>query len=1493
MDDDLTTLPELSLPIILQTIKARFARNCIFTNVSEIVISVNPFQYLDNVLGEGIIRQFHVDKSQAEIASYPPHLYSLARAAFRGAVGAGPHPAKNQSVLISGESGAGKTEATKLCLRYFASMSATRGGGAVNNNNNSGNNNNNNTSGNNNLGIPSDAKEGSVNTDEDSLEHKLMNANPILEALGNAKTLRNDNSSRFGKWVSLQLNGKGMIVGGSITKYLLEESRVVNVGPGERNYHIFYQVCKKFGADPSKFRYLASSCVESADVDDTQDFETVMDALRSIGMVHEDRQTLCNTVWGILHLGDIKFDKTDGADSSLAKDELSQKALKRAAEFLVGSVNEEAFSKLLLKQVVQAGHETVITPRTEEQARTTRDSIAKMLYARLFDYTVWKINGAIELAQASGQKVATSIGILDIFGFESFEINSFEQLCINYANEKLQLFFIDYLTTAELALYQAEGLDVGKMPHTFTNNQPCVDLLEKPNGVFSLIGDEVRSRTGNDMEFLSKLYREHAKHPCFEKPRVGGKGVFSVKHYAQLVEYTVTGFIDKNKSKVGEDVIAFFTQSQIPMIQSMVNLFEMPSVILSLSPSSHTRRVTSRGEQQASMTRANKHASLGHAFKAQLSDLVVSIESTKAHFIRCIKPNSTRGPQVLEEKMVERQLLTSGMVDAVTIRQLGYSDRLSYALFLRRYAPLVASFFAPLSTKLEWKKVQNGTEQEKVRTILQLLPASTTKHWQLGLSRVFYRLPVLLELEKSREMIRNNAAIALQRRVRGEMARRDFEVLMQVWEDLVVFVSQKRWEEVPAALEVAREVGFSSKQLQKFQSEWEAARNLKQAVLTIVQALMFACTPTLPQNKWFRDRVNGLESAAEQVTARKLRPNESLSKLVAMTQELYKLLATLWTVCTNQQMDASAGPKRAKDTILAACRDATVKRDMMCKDVGVWLKSLEVESVLEVQALLALLSSSPAGAGAIEKYPEIQSLCVRIDSLDQHFKESVTKLEGSVASVLGCDIKTIESWLAALTEKELGIPSEYFVNGGLEAIRAPLVQRLEVFHAEQRAREQAIEDQLKKEAAAAEAKAAAARLEPTPLPEHVLKPKLAGSRRKPQQMKSFPPSASASSSSFSDDRMSTSFPLENSAEGEGEDNISSSEDARSEQQQQEELSSKNFITIDPATAATSASSSSTSASTSASGPTPAAISAMILSAPSMFVPDLDSPRVSYKISPSCSSSSETATFSSATAAKNNDNNTATASAITSATATTDTNNSSGRSGSAELVLIVDPEVPSLNRMTSDGSEVKSGGESDSDESDRSGHLSENPTGFSSLLPVFHSLGTRLDRTSLPGPGTLGVVVHSCANLIFFATNFFVSVTYCHAKKTEKGTVPRLKKKRTGIIKRGAKVLTWNESLEFTSRDPSTDWIRLAVKEKGKERSHSKCLGEVRFRVSEIALMAHQSLGNRAGNSQLHRVWQLRGSVQGEITLTFSFVENYWAKEKMKKIQEKRARRKAA
>lgn len=396
---------------------------------------------------------------------------------------------------------------------------------------------------------------------DDTIEEKLMNANVVLEALGNAKTCRNDNSSRFGKWTSLQLNSRGVIIGGQVTQYLLEESRVVAAGPGERNYHIFYQACSILdGYDPGQFNYLnRTGCLSVEGMCDRRSYGDLVDSFRSIGVSREDRNSIFEIIKGILHLGQLEFIEGDGEETKcrLKDTESIARSLEFAGCVLFGSGETDeargaagaALRHILSNQKMSMGRETLLVPRTPEQAMATRDSIAKLVYSKLFSYTVQRINDATRAKSRAADgdggdrqesaSVAATIGVLDIFGFEAFDVNSFEQLCINYANEKLQLFFINFLTKEELAVYAREDISVGQVD--VASNQPCVQLLEQPGGVFSILNDEVKKRNGSDAGFLEKLYQAQSSHAYFEKPRMGGRQVFTIKHYAENVEYVSDG----------------------------------------------------------------------------------------------------------------------------------------------------------------------------------------------------------------------------------------------------------------------------------------------------------------------------------------------------------------------------------------------------------------------------------------------------------------------------------------------------------------------------------------------------------------------------------------------------------------------------------------------------------------------------------------------------------------------------------------------------------------------------------------------------------------------------------------------------------------------------------------------------------------------------------------------------------------------------------------
>ncbi len=459
-------MPKLTKELMNGNVKKRFERDAVYTNVSDVLIAINPFQKLDHVMGPHVTDAYHYTKSDDDIRRMAPHIYVLARRAFIGAIGLGREPPLNQSILISGESGAGKTESTKLCIRYLATMS--------------------------NL-IKSRTRGGAVDDqdDEEVVENKLVAANPLLEAFGNAKTLRNDNSSRFGKWLSLQFSHEGVIIGGRVRQYLLEESRVVFQLPMERNFNIFYQVC--LGTDagvPDDFTLLnKSGCTTINNVNDKDEYYILTDAMRALGVDIPTRQDIFSVIRSILWLGNVEY-KAGAANATI--DAKSAKAMKECADLLFESKGIETLTEILTLKAITVGKETTKSPRTLEAASALKDSICKALYGQLFVWAVLRLNVALAAPAESGnKKKKITIGILDIFGFETFAVNGFEQLCINYANEKLQKHFLSVMIQEEMKMYEREGLNVSSM--TMSDNGACVDLLEKkPNGVFPLLADELK-----------------------------------------------------------------------------------------------------------------------------------------------------------------------------------------------------------------------------------------------------------------------------------------------------------------------------------------------------------------------------------------------------------------------------------------------------------------------------------------------------------------------------------------------------------------------------------------------------------------------------------------------------------------------------------------------------------------------------------------------------------------------------------------------------------------------------------------------------------------------------------------------------------------------------------------------------------------------------------------------------------------------------------------
>ncbi|KAM7498760.1 hypothetical protein LguiA_023174 [Lonicera macranthoides] len=615
--EDLIQLSYLNEPSVLHNLQYRYSRDKIYSKAGPVLIAVNPFKDV-KLSGNDVVTAYR----QKLLDS--PHVFAIADSAYTQMM----RENVNQSIIISGESGAGKTETAKLSMQYLAAI----GGG---------------------------------------IECEILKTSWVLEAFGNAKTSRNDNSSRFGKLIEIYFSATGKIGGAKIQTFLLEKSRVVQLAHGERSYHIFYHLCAGASSvlkdrlnlkTASEYHYLnQSTCLEIDGVEDAKKFHKLMEGLNTVRICKEDQEHVFEMLAAVLWLGNISFQVIDNENHvEVAVDEAAMSAAR-----LIGCRVEDLTSALSMHKF-KAGKDNVTKRLTMQQAIDTRDALAKFVYASLFDWLVEKVNRALEMGKRHTER---SISILDIYGFESFQKNSFEQFCINYANERLQQHFNRHLFKLEQEEYELDGIDWTKVD--FVDNQDCLDLIEKkPIGLISLLNEESTFPKATDTTFANKLKQHLNANPYFKGER---SGAFSIRHYAGKVLYDTSGFLEKNRDPLHSDTIQLLSScsGQLPRLFAS-------SVVNQKSPKSQLCASDSHNQ------------SVGTKFKGQLFNLMQQLENTTPHFIRCIKPNSKQLPGIYEKDLVLEQLRCCGVLEVVRISRSGYPTRMTHQEFTQRYGFLLS-----------------------------------------------------------------------------------------------------------------------------------------------------------------------------------------------------------------------------------------------------------------------------------------------------------------------------------------------------------------------------------------------------------------------------------------------------------------------------------------------------------------------------------------------------------------------------------------------------------------------------------------------------------------------------------------------------------------------------------------------------------------------------------------------------------------------------------
>ena len=640
----------------------------------------------------------------------------------------------NQTIVVSGESGAGKTVSAKYIMRYFATRESPD--------------------------QPGKRAKGIADAMSET-EEQILATNPVMEAFGNAKTTRNDNSSRFGKYIEILFDEKTEIIGAKIRTYLLERSRLVFQPLRERNYHIFYQLAagateserEEWGLLPVEhFEYLNQGNAPVIDgVDDKAEFDATRKSLNTIGVSEQRQAQIFALLSALLHLGNVKITATR-TDSVLPS---TEPALVKACQIL--GVDAGDFAKWTVKKQLITRGERIMSNLTQQQAQVVRDSVAKFIYSSLFDWLVDSINASLATEEVS-KRATTFIGVLDIYGFEHFNRNSFEQFCINYANEKLQQEFNQHVFKLEQEEYLREEIDWTFID--FSDNQPCIDLIEAKLGVLSLLDEESRLPMGSDEQFVTKLHHNFGsdKSRSYKKPRFG-KSAFTVCHYAIDVTYESEGFIEKNRDTVPDE--------HMDVLRSTSNTFLSEVLeVASVVREKDTAQVAGSKAAAKRTGAGSRKPTLGGIFKSSLIELMHTINSTNVHYIRCIKPNEGKEAWKFEGPMVLSQLRACGVLETVRISCAGYPTRWTYEDFALRYYMLVPSH--------SWtSKVRDMANAILKKALGQGTNRGLDKY-QLGLTKIFFRAGMLAFLENLRSNRLNACAVMIQKNLRCKYYRRKY-----------------------------------------------------------------------------------------------------------------------------------------------------------------------------------------------------------------------------------------------------------------------------------------------------------------------------------------------------------------------------------------------------------------------------------------------------------------------------------------------------------------------------------------------------------------------------------------------------------------------------------------------------------------------------------------------------------------------------------------------
>ena len=788
--EDLVELTHLHEPAIVHALEARYKEDIIYTNTGSILLAVNPFKKIDNLYTREMMELYwnHDKDVNNEASTPPPHAFAVAERAFSSMMrsleesdsNAVSETPCNQSILVSGESGAGKTVNTKIVMRYLTLLSQRHMRKAMS---------------------PS-------RTDKEclSVESQVLQSNPILESFGNARTIRNDNSSRFGKFIEMSFQARrddpscsrGTLLGASIDFYLLEKVRLVSVNPGERNYHVFYEItCPRgmgvkekkrykltsnfgkgetsLGAEDFKMTSISGTFDRRDGVADLDTYQELRMAMDSVGFADHEQEGIFRVTAALLHASNLHFENR-GSDDSYVYDGDGTLA---AASDLLG-VSVDSLQTVLTSSVIEARGEILMKRLSTTQAKKALEAVTKAVYGVLFEYIVKRINQSIEVhGDANGyelNKVAT-IGVLDIFGFESFQTNSFEQLCINYCNEALQQQFAKFVFKAEQAEYEEEG--IGWSNIDFPDNQDTLDLIEaKRVGIFSVLDEQCRLPKRTDQTFAKAVHDLCEKNEFYVASRMQqSKGSFSIIHYAGEVEYDSSGFLLKNKDDLPKGTFELLSSSTVELISELACILESSDDVSVASSANNSRPPMKMKRSSSTLSRPT----VSGQFSSQLRVLRSRIEMTEPHYIRCLKPNDRLVADSLDHSLISHQLNCAGVLPAMKIARAGFAMRYLHNSFDQRFSPIVSREVSTLT----YRRLKQAERSRKLVRLLSSKLEIEMKNrlgmgvpydvvsWgvQIGKTKVFLRATAFEALEELRYSVLNKAAVTIQANTRVFLER--------------------------------------------------------------------------------------------------------------------------------------------------------------------------------------------------------------------------------------------------------------------------------------------------------------------------------------------------------------------------------------------------------------------------------------------------------------------------------------------------------------------------------------------------------------------------------------------------------------------------------------------------------------------------------------------------------------------------------------------------